>query len=439
MLVLIWSKDKAIKEEVLKAYWQLFFDPKEFSSHIIAHNLISLLNESSLTEATSLEELLNFMIDWNNQIEEKEKDKKKDLYQISPSVYICLWETFIKGLSDISGKRNEMRASLQILRICFSRNKEALSQKFESFINILYSFQKKNEIDWIIVKEICIILEKSGENHQKLVKCLINILTNSHGTNDTEWFCSAEQILNLIFSIKSDPENMTKIIILKCTAFLYEKKNNESQKNLNLQVTPEKIPDGIFEGETIIDKEQMINEEEEKSMEFEMKLAQLLFVVGHVAIKYLIYIDNYENELKKLKNEAETKYQANQKDNNNNEDLEKIHGGLEAEYEKKIELLHQISEHHLFNKNLLGCYIPLIKKICQDIFDGLRKDVNPILDRAVLMTLCKFMCVSGEFCKENLEMLFKLMNSKIDPTIKNNIIISLGIFFFLFMINMISR
>lgn len=166
MLVLIWSKDKAIKEEVLKAYWQLFFDPKEFSSHIIAHNLISLLNESSLTEATSLEELLNFMIDWNNQIEEKEKDKKKDLYQISPSVYICLWETFIKGLSDISGKRNEMRASLQILRICFSRNKEALSQKFESFINILYSFQKKNEIDWIIVKEICIILE----NLEKIIR-----------------------------------------------------------------------------------------------------------------------------------------------------------------------------------------------------------------------------------------------------------------------------
>lgn len=447
MLVLIWSKDKLIKEEVLKAYFQLFFDPKEYDSLQISSNIIALLNESNLTEATSLEELLSFMIDWNNQIEEKDKEKKRDLYQISPNVYKNLWETFNKGLNEppLSNKK-EMRAALQILRICFSKNKEALVQKFEGFINILSSFQKRRCIDWIIVKEFALILEKSAENHPKLTRALVKILTDSHGTADTEWFCSAEQIINMIFSFKTDPENLSKVILLKCTGFLYEKKGAEPQTNqinstennqnfTNAKITPEKLTQTQLGFETLIPAEketnEMINEDEdkekdnEKGLEFEMRLAQLLFVVGHIAIKYLIYIDNYENELKKLKNEAETKYQANQKDNNT-EDLEKIHGGLEAEYEKKIEMLHQISEHHLFQKNLLGSYIPIIKKICQDILNGLRVDVNPILDRAVLMTLCKFMCVSGEFCKENLDMLFKLMNSNIDPTIKNNIIISLG-------------
>ena len=319
MLVLIWSKDKVIKEEVLKAYWQLFFDPKEFDSSSISYNLIHLLNESNLTEATSLEELLNFMIDWNNLIEEKDREKKKDLYQISPQVYIKLWETFTKGLTETHRNRNEMRASLQILRICFSKNKEALIQKFDGFLNILLSFQKKRVIDWIIVKEFSLILEKSGENNTKLAKGLVKILTDFHGTDDTEWFCAAEQIINMIFSFKTNPENLAKCILLRCTTFLYEKKSGEMQNNQNntinnqnmafTQLTPEKLVQTQFGSETNnneIENNEMISEEDEKNqgLDFEMKLAQLLFVVGHIAIKYLIYIDNYENELKKLKNEA---------------------------------------------------------------------------------------------------------------------------------------
>ena len=433
MLVLIWTKEKSIKEEVVKAYWQLVFDPKEFDSKSIANNLITLLNESSLTEATSLEELLNFMNDWNNQIEEKDREKKKDMYQIPTAVYKNLWEIFMNCLHDPLHNKNEMRCSIQILRICFSKNREALTQKFDSFHNILASFiKKKNTLDWIIVKEIGIILEKSNESDKKLIKILIHLLITYHGNFDTEWFCAAEQVINLIFALKKDePEPLTKYLILKVSQFLYEKKSEENHiQAINLPMTPDKNTQNTQIESFSAEKNQIMTIEEENqdlTLLFEMKLAQLLFVVGHVAIKYLIFIDNYENKLKKLKNEAETKYQANQKDKNN-EDLEKIHGGFEAEYEKKLELLHQISEHHLFNKNLLGCYIPIIKKICQDILEGFRKNVNPILDRAVLMTLCKFMCVSGEFCKENLEMLFKIMNSNIDPTIKNNIIISLGIF-----------
>lgn len=437
MLVLIWSKDKAIKEEVLKAYWQLVFDPKVFDSKTIANNLITLLNESTLTEATSLEEMLNFLLDWNNQIEEKDREKKKDLFQIPAGVYKNLWENFIIGLKDSVNSRKEARASLQLLRICCSKSKEAWAQKFDNFQNILLSFRKnKQKIDWIIVKEISLIVEKSIEPPPKLMQTFILLLIEYQGHTDTEWFCAAEQIINMIFSFKKDPEDMAKNLILKCTRFLYEKKENlenptQTQTAFNVPGSPDKNTQSQLENH--VEEKMMIEEENSKTkdLEFEMKLAQLLFIVGHVAIKYLIYIDNYENELKRLKNEAETKYQANQKESNN-EDLEKIHGGLEAEYEKKIEILHQISEHDLLKKNLLGSYIPFIKKICKDILEEKRINVNPILDRAVLMTLCKFMCVSGEFCKENLETLFKLMNSNIDPTIKNNIIVSLGMLFLSF-------
>ncbi len=38
---------------------------------------------------------------------------------------------------------------------------------------------------------------------------------------------------------------------------------------------------------------------------FERKLSQLLFIVGHAAIKLLIYVDFIENKLKKLKQDSE--------------------------------------------------------------------------------------------------------------------------------------
>ena len=229
MLVLIWSKDKAIKEEVLKSYWQLIFDPKEFEARTIAINLITLLNESTLTEATSLEELLNFLLDWNNQIEEREKDKKKDMFQIPANVYKNFWEIFILGLKDPVNSRKETRASLQLLRICCSKSKEAWAQKFENFQGILASFRKnKNKIDWIIVKEISLIVEKTSEPPTKLLQLFLVLLIEFQGQMDTEWFCAAEQIINMIFSFKKDPEDMAKNLILKCTRFLYENKKGNN-------------------------------------------------------------------------------------------------------------------------------------------------------------------------------------------------------------------
>jgi len=47
---------------------------------------------------------------------------------------------------------------------------------------------------------------------------------------------------------------------------------------------------------------------------FECKLSQIIFIVGHIAIKFLVHIDDIETHIKKLKNEVETKQQKTQKD-----------------------------------------------------------------------------------------------------------------------------
>ena len=42
------------------------------------------------------------------------------------------------------------------------------------------------------------------------------------------------------------------------------------------------------------------------------------------------------------------------------------------------------------------------------------------------MALCKFMCVSERFCKENLNLVLSLVKSRIEPGVKSSIIVVLG-------------
>ena len=56
-----------------------------------------------------------------------------------------------------------------------------------------------------------------------------------------------------------------------------------------------------------------------------------------------------------------------------------------------------------------------------------KKSKNPVLERVVVLSLCKYMTVSKMVCKENLHLLFRLLKSDyIDSITKTNIIISLG-------------
>lgn len=68
-----------------------------------------------------------------------------------------------------------------------------------------------------------------------------------------------------------------------------------------------------------------------------------------------------------------------------------------------------------------------MSKICKDILNGKRSMNDNVLNRVAVLSLCKFMCVSSKYCKENLNIIFGLLDSHFDSVIKTNILISLGI------------
>ena len=70
------------------------------------------------------------------------------------------------------------------------------------------------------------ILEKIKDPNQartsSFIIYLLTLVIKNHGTNDSEWFCACEQIINMIFVLKQNPENLVEYLINKCSSFLLQ-------------------------------------------------------------------------------------------------------------------------------------------------------------------------------------------------------------------------
>jgi condensin complex subunit 1 len=234
----------------------------------------------------------------------------------------------------------------------------------------------------------------------------------------------------MIFSIKNSPETLVQYFILNCTKFLIGREKvipaastiEEETDTLTNPFLSQNSPINTQLIEDDFDKSHNIQPEQEN---IEEKLAQLFFIVGHTAIRFLIYFDNIESYFKRLKNEAETVAQSGKK-NTREEELDKISGGVEADIERKIEQLHKIADRFIVHKNLLAQYVPLLKSFLLEIIQKKASVRSPILERTCVLAMCKYMTVSHEFCDKNLNLVFALLKCKVDPITKTNVIVSIG-------------
>ena len=74
------------------------------------------------------------------------------------------------------------------------------------------------------------------------------------------------------------------------------------------------------------------------------------------------------------------------------------------------------------SKSLLSTFGPIITHICTNP----RQYSFPMLRVASTLSLSKLMCVSSKFCEDNLLLLFKILETAKDPTLRCNIVIALG-------------
>ncbi|KAG0021464.1 Condensin complex subunit [Entomortierella chlamydospora] len=422
MVHLVWMKDngdeaKSVRSRLMECYWQIYLAPDDAltekeNTALIARNLVSLTYGSTLAELTSLEQLLSTII--------ADSLAHTSDITISDEVIEKLWQVYSHH-KDIPNPQR--RGAIIILGMLAKAKPDIVANKIETILKI--GLGKHGKADLALARYSFIALQRiTGEkkkqkgvvahdtvrlpmDHPIFVK-LSNFIDNP--TTSKNWFSVMEQALNTIYLLGEHPDALCgDIIKSRCRTIFNLQESSDSPLDQMSVDTPMSAvgdePTMSLENAFMIDSWQ---------------LSQLLFIVGHVAIKHIVHMEVIEEEFKRRK-AATGNEKKKGKENAVEDELDQVVGTTEDEFGDAM--AHIRERELLFGEgSLLQVFGPLIVTICGN--NTLYSDKT--LQSSATLALCKLMCISSEFCEHNLQLLFTILEKSTEPTIRSNIIIALG-------------
>ncbi|KAJ7844392.1 non-SMC mitotic condensation complex subunit 1-domain-containing protein [Mycena olivaceomarginata] len=452
MLHLIWNKDngnstsedgqelKGIRQRLLECYRQLYFDPiagmePKAQVNRIAKNMIecaSLTYNATLAELTSLEEMMRIMMDDD---------------QIHPDVIAKLWGVYSINKSLPKAQR---QGAIIILGMLALAKRGVLTDHVDMMLKI--GLGHLGKADLTLARYTCVALQRLNGSAKKIKGSLLDKTIRIEMDNpifhklqeavlnpsrSKEWFGLAEQAINTAYALGDHPDVLCNNLIKKLTvrAFTPRPKPNAepaSQPEEEQNPPAERDPDAMDEdhpesGDVLRGSEdsaavpEQTKEAKSSDAGDAFELSQLLFVVGHVAIKHIVYLELVEREWKRQKDEQDgADKQANGKAKER-EELEQVAGNAEDEIGERIAGVRE-TELLYGPQSLLAIYGPMLVHVC----GSPHKYKNRTLRAAATLSFSKFLCVSSQFCDQNHLLLFKILETSKNPNIRSNIVIALG-------------
>lgn len=419
MIHLVWAKGnndeaQAIQSHLIACYKGLFFEaPSNLTeaeaNTMIAKSLISLTYGATLAEITSLERLLCLAM-----LQQQQQSSAADFSRplISSGVIHMLWRIYGTQGKDIS--RSQRRGAIIILGMLARADHEIAVAGIDTIVKI--GLGELGRHDLTLAKYTCITLqrsvpenewsdaaklrEKSGfvnnpkkfSSSHEVIQKLSGLIMMNCSSNTIEWFGVAEQAINAVYDICDSPDEVMSSLLRFKMSHVFFNRDPEIEDN------------------------------------GDAALSQLLFIVGHVALKTIVYLEKCELQFKKNKQESEKskaaeKNSKNSKANDQDHDMELIGGGTsEDDFTEAVAYIRE--REMLYGENsLLAKFGPMVAALGLDILDGHRSNVINI---AGMLCLAKFMCVSSKYCEDNLPILMTMLDRFDDPVIRSNAVLALG-------------
>ncbi|KAI0418267.1 armadillo-type protein [Xylaria grammica] len=456
MMRLIWTKGnsdegKGVQTHLIDCYKRLFFEaPDHFSPNdaaiYIARNMISLTSGTTPAELTSLEQLLATMM-------------KQGM--ISDRVITKLWGVYGFQKREIS--RSQRRGAIIVLGMLATASPEIVVGEMETMLR--FGLGSHGRADPQLAKYTCIALRRLNPTGRQAKDSSVTFsrLPNEHAvlaklaaitevpSESKEWFGVAEQAINAIYALAKHPDILCTDIIRRRTKVVFAaQQKSPPASRPGSRDDPTMTAMGAhgmtqnFNTMSLDAPTQTINqpppeppaEPKEKAA---IALSQLLFVVGHVAIKQIVHLELCELDFKRRKQEKEKEASkadelrasvGGRKGKNAapapapeeaGDELDLIGGTTEDDF---TEAMAHIRERELLfgPQSLLSNYGPMVAEICSrsDIY----KDKS--LQAAATLCLAKLMCVSSEYCEAHLPLLITIMERSPNPTVRSNVVIALG-------------
>lgn len=457
MLRLIWTKGnsdegKGVQTHLIECYKRLFFEaPTSFSpndaANYIARNMISLTFGATPAELTSLEQLLSTMM-------------KSGM--IPDIVVAKLWQVYGVQKREIS--RTQRRGAIIILGMLATASPEIVVGEMETMLRTGLGAHGREDLQ--LAKYTAIALRRinpTGRLAKDAAK--FSRLPNDHAvlaklaaiieiqTDSKEWYGVAEQAIDAIYALSKHPDILcTEIIRRKAKrVFGQAQQRPSTSSSSQSQAADNSLTDATVNQTQMATQSQTTQSQQQQasSKQDVASLAQLLFIVGHVAIKQIVHLELCELDFKRRKAEKEKaaaaakeaaaaeaaatksrkrgaaaaadKEKEKEKDEPADE-LDLIGGTSEDDF---TEAMAHIRERELLYgpSSLLAVFGPLVSELCAG---GNTIYADRTLQSAATLCMAKLMCVSAEYCEANLPLLITIMERSTDATVRSNAVIALG-------------
>ncbi|PSN64498.1 hypothetical protein BS50DRAFT_498171 [Corynespora cassiicola Philippines] len=451
MLRLIWTKGnsdegKGVQTHLIECYKGLFFEASpDFNANdaanYVAKNMISLTFGTTPAELTSLEQLLSTMMQQG---------------LVNELVISKLWQIYGYQRKEIS--KSQRRGAIIVLGMLALASPDIIVQEMETCLRIGLGELGRRDLN--LARYTCIALRRisapPGKQAAAAAPKQAVKLPNDHAvlvrlaamteivSDSKEWFGVAEQAIGAIYVLSKHPDVLCSEILRRKTKHVFaprtqpqpQPESNDSQLDDASQLlTPKKesTPEAPAAEQSQPTKQSPA-----------LALSQLLFIVGHVAIKQIVHLELVELEFKRRKAEKDKKVAPTPRKSMQSEaatpakkgrkksvkeqtpapeedELDLMAGTTEDDF---TEAIAHIRERELLYgpQSLLANFGPLVSDICAN-----NTSYNhPTLQAQAALCLAKLMCVSSEYCERNLGLLLTILERSKDAVVRSNLVLALG-------------
>ncbi|KAG8648989.1 hypothetical protein MANES_08G057600v8 [Manihot esculenta] len=395
MLPLVFSQDKSIYEAVENAFITIYVRKSPAET---AKNLLNLAIDSNIGDLTALEFIINALV------------SKGD---ISPSTISALWDFFCFNINGTIAEQS--RGALHVLCMAAKSSTGVLGSHLQDIIDI--GFGRWAKVEPLLARTACIAIQRlSAEDRKKLLVSngsrvfgMLESLITGFWLPENIWYAAADKAIGAIYTIHPTPETLAADIVKKSFSSVFDCSGEHELQN--------DIDSGSHNALTAV---------------LVSKLGRFLFVISHIAMNQLLYIESCVRKIQKQKTKEKMgtdvqnvgiKASNTPDDNNINAEL-----GIAASEDAILDTLSEKAEQEIVSsgsseKNLIGLCAPFLSKLCRN-FSLMQK--YPVLQASGMLALCRLMIIDANFCDANLQLLFTVVESAPSETVRSNCTIALG-------------
>uniref|UniRef100_A0A8C1F1Z0 Condensin complex subunit 1 n=1 Tax=Cyprinus carpio carpio TaxID=630221 RepID=A0A8C1F1Z0_CYPCA len=386
MLPLVWSTDVTIKDSVIQAYRRLYLNPHgdntRAKAQTLVDNLSDLMIDASLGTVQCLEEIVSEFFSSESALQ--------------TSVVQVLWERF-------SGKRETKALHRRAAVLLLGMAREVVLSNLDTLCSV--ALGEKVAEDYLLARDTLITIANITDHVRQskgvpfrlpmdhhLFSCLSQAIADGLVQSDPHWQTFMEQAVRLIYFLAESPDQLCSRLLQRSAHLLLEQITEGGEPN--------------------------------QSQLQESGLAQVLSLCGAVAFWQVSHLErSVSAELRRRRGEKEEKEEKEKAPDANDSCVEEELGlvGASAE-DTEVEFIRKICETELLSGNMLSAFLPLLVKVCSS--PG--KYSHSQLTTAACLALSQYMMISPAVCKDNIRLLFTVLEKSPLPVVRANTIVALG-------------